>query len=69
LLNQIQKTNKENVKTLFFVEDEDNSEIKNIKWPTIGQFNTDLGIQKIEEFMKNVKLFFEVLIFDSVLSF
>jgi hypothetical protein len=54
LSNQVQETNKQNVNTLFFIEDEDNVEIKNIKWPTIGQFTIDLAVSKIEEFMKNV---------------
>lgn len=27
---------------------------KNIKWPTIGEFNEALGAEKIDEFIKNV---------------
>lgn len=29
---------------------------KNIKWPTIGEFNEALGAEKIDEFIKNVIL-------------
>ena len=52
LLN-IQKTNSHEV-TSFYIENEDNQPIKNIKWPTINEFNEKLAIEKIQEFMKTV---------------
>ena len=50
--------NKNEIKSLFFIENEDDSKIKNIKWPTIKEFNEKLAIEKINEFMKNVNDFF-----------
>lgn len=38
-----------------FAEQEDNYNVKNIKWPTIGEFNEKLAIEKIDEFMKTVR--------------
>ncbi|CAF0866199.1 unnamed protein product [Brachionus calyciflorus] len=35
-----------------FVENEDNYEVKNIKWPQIGEFTVELGEKKVDEFMK-----------------
>jgi A-kinase anchor protein 14 len=41
-----------------FVESDENYEMKNIKWPTIKEFNNDLAIAKLEEYMKNVRIYF-----------
>lgn len=39
------------------MENEDNYVVKNIKWPSIGEFNPNLGMEKIDEFIKTVFLF------------
>ena len=38
-----------------FIENEDNQKIKNIAWPTIGEFSIQIGEKKIDEFIKTVK--------------
>ena len=45
------------MKSLFFIENEDDAKIKNITWPSIKEFNEKLAIEKINEFMKNVYKF------------
>ncbi len=52
--------NKNEIKSLFFIENEDDSKIKNIKWPTIKEFNEKLAMEKINEFMKNVNDVFSI---------
>lgn len=46
--NELSKENEE----ASFKENEEIYDIKNIDWPTIGQFTVDLGSQKIDEFIK-----------------
>ncbi len=54
-LDQIhQSENEVKLKSTFFVENEDDYEIKNIVWPKIGEFNENVGSQKIDEFIKTV---------------
>ncbi len=56
-----QKENEENLKSYYFVENEDDYEIKNIEWPKIGEFNEKIAIDKIDEFIKNVfSIFFYI---------
>ncbi len=52
--------NKNEIKSLFFIENEDDSKIKNIKWTTIKEFNEKLAMEKINEFMKNVNDVFSI---------
>jgi hypothetical protein len=55
-IDQIQQNEIEGkLKSTFFVENEDNYEIKDIVWPTIGEFNEIVGSQKIDDFIKNVR--------------
>lgn len=54
LLNEESKEIESRVSKVIFVENEDNFEIKNIKWPTIAEFTTDLGERKIDEFIRKV---------------
>jgi hypothetical protein len=55
-IDQIQQNEIEGkLKSTFFVENEDNYEIKDVVWPTIGEFNETVGSQKIDDFIKNVR--------------
>ena len=51
-LNEDGRIKKENVED--FIENEDNYKIKNIKWPSIGDFKVEIGEKKIDEFIKSV---------------
>lgn len=58
VLEQEIARDQEKITSVEFVEKEENTyEIKNIKWPTIGEFNETVGAQKIEEFIKNVSFY------------
>ncbi len=37
-----------------FIENEDDFKIKNIKWPSIGEFTVEIGEHKIDELIKTV---------------
>ena len=37
-----------------FIENEDDYKIKNIKWPSIGEFTMEIGEHRIDEFIKTV---------------
>lgn len=55
-LDDLQKReNKKHLKSTFFIENEDEYEIKNIVWPNIGEFNETVGSQKIDDFIKSVR--------------
>ena len=59
LLQRERKANQESNK-LNFIQNEDDYKVKNITWPTIGDFNESLANKKIDEFIKkvfNIKIF------------
>lgn len=53
LLQQERKANQESNK-LNFIQNEDDYKVKNITWPTIGDFTESLANKKIDEFIKKV---------------
>ncbi len=53
LLKQERKANQESHKSNF-VQNEDDFKLKNITWPTIGDFNETIGGNKIDELIKKV---------------
>jgi hypothetical protein len=52
-LKQERKANQESHKSNF-VQNEDDFKLKNITWPTIGDFNETIGGNKIDELIKKV---------------
>ena len=54
LLKQERKANQESHKSNF-IQNEDDYKLKNITWPTIGDFNETNGGKKIEEFIAKVR--------------
>ena len=54
LLDLKKKETLEQSKSLYFVQNEDDYNVKNITWPNIGEFNEAIAAQKIEEFIRSV---------------